>query len=77
MFSESSFCRLQKEYLFQIAILELLRANNLQLSGDGRCDIQGIVLNIVHTNLWTQPLNLYYKLIQPSETGCSVAKEES
>ena len=47
MFSESSFYRLQKEYLFPVihtnylmqqdAVLEFLRGNNLQLSGDGRC----------------------------------------
>ena len=51
VFSESSFHRLQKEYLFPIihtsyvmqqdAILEFLRGNNLKWSGDSRCDSPG------------------------------------
>ena len=51
VFSESSFHRLQKEYLFPVihtnyvmqqdTVLEFLRGNNLQLSGDGRCDSPG------------------------------------
>ena len=51
MFSESTFYRLQKEYLFPVihtnyvmqqdAALEFLRGNDLKLSGDGRCDSPG------------------------------------
>ena len=51
MFSESTFYRLQKEYLFPVihtnynmqqdAGLEFLRGNDLKLSGDGRCDSPG------------------------------------
>ena len=37
--------------------------------------VQGIVLNTVHTHLWTQPL-LDYRLIQSSETGSSVAMKK-
>ena len=48
MFSESTFYRLQKDYLFPVihtnyvmqqdAVLEFLRGNVLKLSDDGRCD---------------------------------------
>ena len=51
MFNESTFYRLQKEYLFPVihtnyvmqqdAVLEFLWGNVLKLSGDGRCDSPG------------------------------------
>ena len=51
MFGESTFNRLQKEYLLPViqinyakqqdAVLQFLRGNDLKLSGDGQCDSPG------------------------------------
>ena len=88
MFSESSFYRLQKEYLFpgmhtnylkqQDAVPEFLRGNNLQLSGDGQCDSPGYSAKYCTCSLMDSATDLIldYKLIQCSETGSSVAMEK-
>ena len=88
MFSESSFYRLQKEYLFPVihtnylmqqdAVMEFLRGNNLQLSGDGRCDSPRDSAKYCTYSLMDSATDLIldYKLIQSSETGSSVAMEE-
>ena len=88
MFSESSFYRLQKEYLFPVihtnylmqqdAVMEFLRGNNLQLSGDDRCDSPRYSAKYCTYSLMDSATDLIldYKLIQSSETGSSVAMEE-
>ena len=81
MFSESNFYRLQREYLFPVihtnytmqqdAVLEFLRDNNLQLSGDGRRDSPGYSVKYCTYSLMDLAIDLIldYKLIQYSETG--------
>ena len=69
MFSESSFYGLQKEYLFPVihtnyvmqqnAVLEFLRGTNYNCLVMVDVTVQGIVLNTVHTHLWTQPLTSF------------------
>ena len=88
MFSESSFYRPQKEYLFPVihtnylmqqdAILEFFRGNNLQLSGDGRCDSPGYSAKHCIYSLTDSDTDLILdcKLIQSLETGSSVAMEK-
>ena len=88
MFSESTFYRLQKEYLFPIihtnyvmqhdAVLEFLRGNDLKLSGDGRCDSPGYSAKYCTYSLMDSATDLIldYRLIQSSETGSSVAMEK-
>ena len=88
MFSESSFYRLQKEYLFPVihtnyvmqqdAVLEFLRDNDLKLSGDGQCDSPGYSVKYCTYSLMDSVTDLIldYKLIQSSETGSSVAMEK-
>ena len=88
MFSESTFYRLQKEYLFPVihtnygmqqgAVIEFLRGNDLKLSGDGRCDSLGYSAKYCTYSLMDSATDLIldYKLIQSSETGSSVAMEK-
>ena len=88
MFSESTFYRLQKEYLFPVihtnyvmqqdAVLEFLRGNNLKLSGDDQCDSPGYSTKYCTYSLMDSATDLIldYKLIQSSETGSSVAMEK-
>ena len=88
MFSESTFYRLQKEYLFPVihtnyvmqhdAVLEFLRGNDLKLSGDGRCDSPGYSAKYCTYSLMDSATDLIldYRLIQSSETGSSVAMEK-
>ena len=88
MFSESTFYRLQKEYLFPVihtnyamqqdAVLEFLRGIDLKLSGDGRCDSPGYSAKYCTYSLMDSATDLIldYKLIQSSETGSSVAMEK-
>ena len=88
MFSESTFYRLQKEYLFPVihtnyvmqhdAVLKFLRGNDLKLSGDGRCDSPGYSAKYCTYSLVDSATDLIldYKLIQSSETGSSVAMEK-
>ena len=88
MFSESTFYRLQKEYLFPVihtnynmqqdAVLEFLRGNDLKLSGDGRCDSPGYSAKYCTYSLMDSATDLIldYKLIQSTETGSSVAMEK-
>ena len=62
----------------QDAVLEFLRGNNLQLSGDGRCDSPGYSAKYCTYSLMDSATDLIldYKLIQSSETGSSVAMEK-
>jgi len=63
MFSESTFYRLQREYLFPVvrtnylmqqdAVVEFVRDSNLKLSSDGQCD------SPAKYHLWTQPLTSF------------------
>ena len=88
MFSESTFYRLQKEYLFPVihtnyvmqhdAVLEFLRGSDLKLSGDGRCDSPGYSVKYCTYSLMDSATDLIldYRLIQLSETGSSVAMEK-
>ena len=87
MFSESTFYRMQKEYLFPVihtnynmqqdAVIEFLRGNDLKLSGDGRCDSPGYSAKYCTYSLMDSATDLiFYKLIQSSETGSSVAMEK-
>ena len=88
MFSESTFYRLQKEYLFPVihtsyvmqqdAVLEFLRGNDFKLSGDSRCDSPGYSAKYCTYSLMDSATELIldYKLIQSSETGSSVAMEK-
>ena len=87
MFSESTFNRLQKEYLFPVihtnyimqqdAVLEFLRGNDLKLSDDGLCDSPWYSAKYCTYSLMNSATDLIldYKLIQSSETGSSVAVE--
>ena len=75
MFSESTFYRLQREYLFPVihinyimqqdAVLEFLRGNDLKLSGDGRCDSPGYSAKYCTYSLMDSATDLIldYKLI--------------
>ena len=66
IFSESTFHRLQKEYLYPVVhtayvqqqqtVTEFLRGKPLQLSGDGRCDSPG---HSAKYPLWTLSLTSY------------------
>ena len=88
MFSESTFYRLQKEYLFpaihtnyvmqQDAVLEFLRDNDLKLSGDGRCDSSGYNAKYCTYSLMDSATDLIldHKLIQSLEIGSSVSMEK-
>ena len=79
MFSESTFYRLQKEYLFSVihtnyvmqqdAVLEFLRRNVLKLSGDGRYDSPGYSAKYCTYSLMDSATDLIldYKLIQSLE----------
>lgn len=62
--SESTFHRLQKEYLYPVihttyirqheTVIEFLKGTPLQLSGDGRCDSPGYSAKYC-TYSWTMP----------------------
>ena len=81
MFSESTFYRLQTEYLFPVihnnyvmqqdAVLEFLKGNDLKLSGDGQCNSTGYSAKYSTYSLMDSATDLIldYKLIQSSETG--------
>ena len=62
----------------QNAILELLRGNDLKLSGDGLCDSPGYSAKYCTYSLMDSATGLIldYKLIQSSETSSSVAMEK-
>ena len=62
----------------QDAVLEFLRGNDLNLSGDGRCDSPEYSAKYCTYTLMDSATNLIldYKLIQSSETGSSVAMEK-
>ena len=55
-----------------------MRGNNLKLTGDGRCDSPGYSAKYCTYSLMDSATDLIlnYKLIQPLETGSSVAMEK-
>ena len=87
IFSESTFHRLQKEYLYPIVhtayvqqqqtVTEFLRGKPLQLSGDGRCDSPGHSAKYCTYSLMDSVTDLIldYSLVQVTETVSSVAME--
>ena len=78
MFSESTFYRLQKEYLFPVIHTNYVMQQDAVLEFLRGCDTPGYSAKYCTYSLMDSAtdLILHYKLIQSSETGSSVAMEK-